>query len=180
MLLWPRLGPEGVGWVYLVSWLKLFAFDRCGKFWTGNNVVVVVVVVVVVSSSCSSSCRWSWTTCWCWCWCWCTRGVFLDSATPENINSNKTTMTTRVLDVMKSIRSETSLVDDPISLITKAALELFWFISNLLHPFKQRSEKRKRKKSSWSINQAAGCSSWTSRKKKRLDLHQIESGIVWT
>jgi hypothetical protein len=109
MLLWPRLGPEGVGWVYLVSWLKLFAFDRCGKFWTGNN-VVVVVVVVVVSWSCSSSCRWSsTTTCWCRCrcrcWCWPTRGVFLDSATLENINSNKTKMTIRVLDVMKSIRS---------------------------------------------------------------------------
>lgn len=147
MLLWPRLGPEGVGWVYLVSWLKLFALDRCGKFWTGNN--VVVVVVVVVSSSCSSSCRWSWTTCWCWCWCWCTRGVFLDSATPENINSNKTTMTTRVLDVMKSIRSETSLVDDPISLITKAALELFWFISNLLQassPLQTTVRKKKKKK----------------------------------
>ncbi len=35
---------------------------------------------------------------------------------------------------------------------------------------------QKKKESSWSINQAAGCSSWTSRKKKRLDLHQIR---IW-
>ncbi len=95
-LLWPRLGPEGVGWVNLSSWLKLCALERSGKFSTVNFVLssspsrsyTAVCTeadeeganadVVVCSSSC-------------------TRRIFLESA--GNTSSEHKRMTIIILDM---------------------------------------------------------------------------------